>query len=361
MEVAPPLEALGKIASERTGHDLSPEIQHLLADKIQEGYEILSVSCPTCCSPLVKQPVTLQAVEQAPSKEGPLGASCSWTSDAEGSVVTPMNGVPFCVQCTAHVVTSPDEMAFLAEARMGRSGSILIAMNSEAEDNEDDQESNEIMQQIVETDEGNQGNYEHTQQFVDVDDEVEMGVEHLIPDALLYNSGYMDADVEVAEGEVDVGVEEEVGAEEEADEVLEEVIETAEQRRELLREAGVISFRHVQTEDTYESVSDGVYMTATTASILAQTELPTFELPEDEMPEDKVPEDELPQAEPPHAELPLSETTEEIPFFNGHSEQARSIETDPVPAYAEEKPADEDSDDASEAQLLEDILDDFYA
>eukprot|EP00559_Dactyliosolen_fragilissimus_P005882 CAMPEP_0184859864 /NCGR_PEP_ID=MMETSP0580-20130426/4834_1 /TAXON_ID=1118495 /ORGANISM="Dactyliosolen fragilissimus" /LENGTH=1227 /DNA_ID=CAMNT_0027356717 /DNA_START=26 /DNA_END=3709 /DNA_ORIENTATION=- len=90
--------------------------QQLLTEKIIAGYSLLDVSCPNCLTALVKS-----SSSETPEKVN--------KNTYPRSRAHPVSGVPFCVLCSSHVVTSEEEISILSEldATGEMSGSILVA------------------------------------------------------------------------------------------------------------------------------------------------------------------------------------------------------------------------------------------
>ena len=115
----------------------SASVERLLADRAQRGYTILRLCCPTCMTPLVRgdngitdkelKKTKVIVLKQAdPSTDiHTLAAKASFGLEEEADIfhetsqdetdVNPVPGVPFCVSCQAHVVTSSTEIESLAE------------------------------------------------------------------------------------------------------------------------------------------------------------------------------------------------------------------------------------------------------
>ena len=112
--------------------DLTEEearIEELLAEKLQDGYVVLEISCPSCATPLVKND----------GDDIPQSSSTgSLSNNMEPKVVPsesfeqpfhPVSGVPFCVACQSHVVTDDSEISILERCdSLKHKGSILIAL-----------------------------------------------------------------------------------------------------------------------------------------------------------------------------------------------------------------------------------------
>jgi hypothetical protein len=101
-------------------------VEHLLSERLLDGFLLLERSCPACSTPLVKEPLDLKdnnggqnplspnsskkaisIIHQIHTQESAI--SCSDTPRAP----SPIAGVPFCVNCKAHVVTQESEIQYL--------------------------------------------------------------------------------------------------------------------------------------------------------------------------------------------------------------------------------------------------------
>jgi hypothetical protein len=106
----------------------SEVVEHLLSDKLVEGYLLLEKACPSCATPLVKR----NPHHTASPKEVPHPLSGSTLLSEHGDI-TPITGVPFCVWCQAHVVTDQSEVAHLERVseRLKIKGAILVSMQQQ--------------------------------------------------------------------------------------------------------------------------------------------------------------------------------------------------------------------------------------
>jgi len=100
------------------------EVETLLTEKLMQGFVLQPNCCPTCNTPLVKAMINM-----------PIAANGDDANDT-----TPINGVPFCVSCKAHVMKTKEEIRIMTEtnAIMGARGEVLLAM-SEDEESDDDE------------------------------------------------------------------------------------------------------------------------------------------------------------------------------------------------------------------------------
>jgi len=103
------------------------EVETLLTEKLIQGFVLQPTCCPTCNTPLVKAMTNMPI----PVEED--------DGDGAGKTV-PINGVPFCVSCCAHVMTTKEEIRIMTEknALLGGSGAVLLAMSEDEESDDED-------------------------------------------------------------------------------------------------------------------------------------------------------------------------------------------------------------------------------
>lgn len=87
-------------------------LEDLLSEKLMEGFELDETPCPECSTPLVKM------------KRNPYGfdvkhlqAPVLIPNRNPGKPFEPMDDVPVCVSCNAHVVTNEHEVNILTTGR----------------------------------------------------------------------------------------------------------------------------------------------------------------------------------------------------------------------------------------------------
>lgn len=111
---------------QRAAHIAADEaqIELLLSEKLMDGYVLLEKSCPVCSTPLVKK-----------SDDGDEGGKAHHFSPImvpSGKFEAPFNpveGVPFCVGCTSHVITQESDISILERCdSLKNKGSILVAL-----------------------------------------------------------------------------------------------------------------------------------------------------------------------------------------------------------------------------------------
>lgn len=133
------------------------EVERLLSEKLVDGFLLLEKACPACVTPLVKrdaawsprfpigyhpqqqqQPPGATNFESSKSYDN-LTYGAGLDSVAYESPIQPIAGVPFCVSCQAHVVTSTEEVVVLESAdHLKVRGTIMVAMSRETLDDGDE-------------------------------------------------------------------------------------------------------------------------------------------------------------------------------------------------------------------------------
>ena len=111
-------------------HVQEEEIEIMLSDRLVEGCVLLDKSCPACVTPLLKQ---IDALEPDLSGDNSLKKGKSHESSKSNKSLTPIDGVPFCVACQAHVVTSMDEIDKVEEQKETLKDMVLTALALEDE------------------------------------------------------------------------------------------------------------------------------------------------------------------------------------------------------------------------------------
>jgi hypothetical protein len=101
-------------------------VEHLLSERLLDGFLLLERACPACTTPLVKEPLDLKNHNKGQQTLSPTSSkkamsiihqihtqestiSCATTPRAP----SPIPGLPFCVNCKAHVVTQESEIQYL--------------------------------------------------------------------------------------------------------------------------------------------------------------------------------------------------------------------------------------------------------
>lgn len=108
--------------------DDEARIEQLLSECLLEGYVLLEKSCPhpKCSTPLVKKNAETTSGVRGGGKEiEPLLVP----SQSFNQPFTPINGVPYCVSCSSHVVTEQSEVDILEKSdALKNKGGVLVAM-----------------------------------------------------------------------------------------------------------------------------------------------------------------------------------------------------------------------------------------
>lgn len=104
-------------------------IEQLLSEKLMEGYVLLEKSCPVCSTPLVKNQASDEDDED---DEEPVEKDVEPVLIPRGSFIEPfkpVQGVPFCVGCSSHVVTQECEISVLEKCHsLKGKGGIFVAI-----------------------------------------------------------------------------------------------------------------------------------------------------------------------------------------------------------------------------------------
>eukprot|EP00977_Amphora_coffeiformis_P014335 scaffold3973_cov161-Amphora_coffeaeformis.AAC.4 len=112
-------------------HIQEEEVEIMLSDRLVEGCVLMEKSCPACVTPLLKQMDGLLEPDQL--GDNSLKRGKSHETSKSNQTLTPINGVPFCVACQAHVVTSPDEIQKVEEQKQSLKDMVLTALALEDE------------------------------------------------------------------------------------------------------------------------------------------------------------------------------------------------------------------------------------
>lgn len=109
------------------------EVEHLLSERLLEGFLLLERACPSCTTPLVKQPLDHGATVQpcwtpTESQKAISIIQKMHSHESPRQAPAPIPGVPFCVYCKAHVVTHESEVQHLDSEHntMKHQGKILV-------------------------------------------------------------------------------------------------------------------------------------------------------------------------------------------------------------------------------------------
>ena len=108
-------------------------LEQLLSEKLMKGYTLCNGGCPICLTPLIKNELVkktnrLTTPLSDPDNKFPILVA----SESFEQPFTPVAGVPFCVLCQAHVVTSEADVDALEQSESFKDkGSILIALHDD--------------------------------------------------------------------------------------------------------------------------------------------------------------------------------------------------------------------------------------
>mmetsp|Transcript_4955 Transcript_4955/g.5480 ORF Transcript_4955/g.5480 Transcript_4955/m.5480 type:complete len:363 (-) Transcript_4955:41-1129(-) len=107
------------------------KLEHLLSEKLMEGYVLLETSCPVCSTPLVKNHhmVPKSLSPSAEFEVGNFAKSVLLPSKSFEQPFRPVEGVPICVSCKSHVITQETEVCILEQCdSLKDKGSIYVAL-----------------------------------------------------------------------------------------------------------------------------------------------------------------------------------------------------------------------------------------
>lgn len=120
-------EIIGQSQSE-SDDEQSEEVGALLASKLIEGFVLLQSCCPACNTPLVKAMLNITTEIKTEEKKNDSD------NDRDVKRVEPINGVSFCANCCAHVLTNKEEIQTIHEAAAlsgHLKGEILMVMSDD--------------------------------------------------------------------------------------------------------------------------------------------------------------------------------------------------------------------------------------
>ena len=106
------------------------DIEELISEHLVDGCVLMDKSCPACVTPLLKH------VDELPgdaTDDASLRRGKSRETSKSAQSLTPIDGVPFCVACQAHVVTSSDEIEKVEEKKQSLKDMVLTALALEDE------------------------------------------------------------------------------------------------------------------------------------------------------------------------------------------------------------------------------------
>lgn len=114
-------------------------VERLLSERLVEGFLLLEKACPACATPLVKRNSfsPKHSLDHVIQEYDNFTYGAGVDTVAYESPIQPLLGVPFCVSCQAHVVTTPDEVQLLEAAdHLKVRGTIMVAMSRESLEDE---------------------------------------------------------------------------------------------------------------------------------------------------------------------------------------------------------------------------------
>jgi Sjogren's syndrome/scleroderma autoantigen 1 (Autoantigen p27) len=108
-------------------------VEQLLSEKLMKGYTLCNGGCPVCLTPLIKNElVNKQNRLTSPLSDADNKFPIIVASESFEQPFIPVAGVPFCVMCQAHVVTSEADVDALEQSESFKDkGSILVALQDD--------------------------------------------------------------------------------------------------------------------------------------------------------------------------------------------------------------------------------------
>jgi hypothetical protein len=116
------------------------KIEQMLSEKLINGYVLMEATCPKCAVPLVKNhqmvPRSLSNLsgdENDPTNMNVVDKAVLLPVESFEQPFKPVDGVPMCVGCDSHVITSETEMIILEQCdALKDKGSIYVALETAA-------------------------------------------------------------------------------------------------------------------------------------------------------------------------------------------------------------------------------------
>jgi len=97
-------------------------MEELLFEHLMKGSRLLEKRCPACHNQLLKKGVTPVLFSPSSVHGNSSFESCSSVVDEENEQPwEPIEGLPFCLTCEAHVVTNEFELSFASEMLSSKS------------------------------------------------------------------------------------------------------------------------------------------------------------------------------------------------------------------------------------------------
>lgn len=101
------------------------EVEERISERLVQGCMLLESACPACVTPLVKQ------TDDGPSDDNSLMMGLSRPGSKSDHDLTPIEGVPFCVACPCHVITTPEEAEKVEENLDNINEKVLVTYEME--------------------------------------------------------------------------------------------------------------------------------------------------------------------------------------------------------------------------------------
>ena len=126
---------MATIAKEEAINDA--RIEQMLSEKLMSGYVLMEATCPKCAVPLVKNhqmvPKSL-SIDEHDAPKIAVDDPIVLPSASFEQPFKPVDGVPMCVACDSHVITSEMEIAILEQDEsLKDKGSIYVALEAASE------------------------------------------------------------------------------------------------------------------------------------------------------------------------------------------------------------------------------------
>lgn len=115
------------------------KIEQMLSEKLMAGYVLMEATCPKCAVPLVKNhqmvPKSL-SMDENDGRKINVDDPVVLPAGSFEQPFKPVDGVPMCVACSSHVITSEMEIAILEQDEsVLDKGSIYVALEAATEPN----------------------------------------------------------------------------------------------------------------------------------------------------------------------------------------------------------------------------------
>jgi len=107
------------------------EVETLLTEKLLQGFVLQTKCCP---SPACNDTPLVKAMADIPKTGAEGGEIPSTVSDDSLTKTQPITGVSYCVACSAHVMTTKEEVRIMTERNALVGGAVLLAMSEDEDD-----------------------------------------------------------------------------------------------------------------------------------------------------------------------------------------------------------------------------------